>query len=102
MVRNHCPPSCRSVSRTDPSKTLVSPFEPTAYIDRIAPRPLLTINSRRDEKVPEPCVRLLYDKAGAPREMAWLDTEHIHPSNRSLIDSLTRISSTWLVRKNLL
>ena len=82
--------------------TLVSPFEPTAYIDRIAPRPLLMINSSRDEKVPERCVRLLFNKASAPRELVWLDTEHIHPSNRSLIDSLTRISSDWLVRKNLL
>jgi len=82
--------------------TLTSPFEPTAYVDRFSPRPLLMINSSLDEKIPVRCVRLLFNKANGPKELVWLDTQHVHPSNRKLIDSLTRISSDWLVRKNLL
>jgi len=82
--------------------TLISPFEPTAYIDRFSSKPLLMINSSRDEKIPVRCVRLLFNKANAPKQLVWLNTEHIHPSNRKLIESLTRISSDWLVKKNLL
>jgi len=82
--------------------TLISPFEPTAYVDRFSPRPLLMINSSLDEKIPVRCVRLLFNKANRPKELVWLDTQHVHPSNRKLIDSLTRISSDWLERKNLL
>ena len=82
--------------------TLTCPFEPTAYIGRFSSRPLLMINSSRDEKIPVSCVRLLFNQANSPKELVWLNTGHIHPSNRELIDSLTRISSDWLVKKNLL
>jgi hypothetical protein len=82
--------------------TLTAPFEPLSYINRIYPRPLLMVNSRDDEKIPLPCVDLLYRQAREPKEIIWLNSSHIHPSNRNLIDSLTRIVSGWLKKNDLL
>lgn len=82
--------------------TLTTPFEPLSYIDRISPRPLLMVNSREDEKIPLPCVDLLYRQAREPKEIIWLDSSHLHPSNRDLIDSLTRTVSSWLKKNGLL
>jgi len=82
--------------------TLTAPFEPSAYIDRLAPRPLLMVNSRDDEKIPGLYVNRLYQKAKEPKEIVWLDSGHIHPSNRKLIDSLTLIVSNWLEKNGLL
>jgi hypothetical protein len=76
--------------------TAAAPFEPADYIGRLAPRPLLMVNSDRDERIPRPCVEELFSRAGEPKTMRWLATAHIHPTNRELIDSLTVVVSGWL------
>jgi len=73
--------------------TAAAPFEPSAYIGR------LMVNSRLDERIPEPCIHHLFNRAGEPKTMRWLATAHIHPKNRELIDSLTAIVSGWLEEK---
>ena len=82
--------------------TAAAPFEPSAYIGRLAPRPLLMVNSRQDERIPEPCIRYLFSNAGQPKTIRWLATAHIHPTNRELIDSLTETVSGWLEENGLL
>ncbi|MEA2062243.1 MAG: hypothetical protein U9P14_00970 [Gemmatimonadota bacterium] len=82
--------------------TLTAPFEPAAYIGRVGPRPVLMINSTGDEKIPEPCVKKLFFNASDPKELIWLESSHIHPSNRALIDSVTNTVSAWLEEKDLL
>ena len=82
--------------------TAAAPFEPSAYIGRLAPRPLLMVNSRQDERIPEPCIRHLFSNAGQPKTIRWLATAHIHPTNRELIDSLTETVSGWLEENGLL
>lgn len=82
--------------------TAAAPFEPSAYIGRLAPRPLLMVNSRQDERIPEACIRHLFGKAGEPKTIRWLTSAHIHPTNRELINSLTETVSGWLEQNGLL
>lgn len=81
---------------------LTSPFEPSAYIGRVSPRPILMVNGRNDEKMPPPCVELLYRRAGEPKEIVWIGSSHVEPSDRGLIDSLTTVVSGWLKKNRLL
>ncbi len=81
---------------------LTSPFEPSAYIGRVSPRPLLMVNGRNDEKMPPPCVELLYRRAGEPKEIVWIGSSHVEPSETGLIDSLTAIVSGWLKKNRFL
>ncbi|OGG04720.1 MAG: hypothetical protein A3F83_06735 [Candidatus Glassbacteria bacterium RIFCSPLOWO2_12_FULL_58_11] len=82
--------------------TLTAPYEPASYIGRLAPRPVLLINSRQDEKIPAACAEELYSRSKPPKERLWIDSPHLHPSRSGLIDSLSATVSDWLVSKDLL
>ncbi|MFH1069716.1 MAG: hypothetical protein V1794_08885 [Candidatus Glassbacteria bacterium] len=79
-----------------------SPYEPAAYIGRLAPRPLLMVNSSQDEKIPAELARKLFLCARGPKELIWLEGSHIHPRNRTLLDEISRTVSDWLVKQSLL
>ena len=81
---------------------LASPFEPLSYIGRVSPRPILMVNGRNDEKMPPLCVELLYRRAGEPKEIIWIESRHVEPSESELIDSLTAVVWRWLEKKGLL
>jgi hypothetical protein len=76
--------------------TLTAPFEPLSYIARVSPRALLMVNGRDDEKIPARDAELLYRRAGEPKELVWIESRHVEPGERALIDSLTIIVSGWL------
>ncbi|MBW7998220.1 MAG: alpha/beta hydrolase [Candidatus Glassbacteria bacterium] len=82
--------------------TFAAPFEPSSYIGEFSPRPLLIVNGSGDTKIPVESACQLYAAAGEPKEQVWVQGEHIHPSNRQLIDSLTAGISGWMVRQGLL
>ncbi len=82
--------------------TLTAPFEPMAYIGRVSPRPFLMVNGRFDETIPARYVERLYGRAGEPKDIVWIESRHMEPSERGLIDSLTAIVSGWLERKGLI
>ena len=78
---------------------LVQRLDPADYVDRIAPRELVAINGTRDRAIPRAAAARLYEAAREPKEMIWLDTEHVHPSQEDLIAELLelvtgRISAT--------
>lgn len=82
--------------------SLAAPYEPGNHIDRIAPRPVLLVNSLQDEKIPRNLAEALREKAGPSAEQVWLDSGHLHPSHAELIDTLTMITANWLKRHGLL
>lgn len=51
-------------------------LDPAAHIARFAPRPLLLINSTRDQLVFPPLARVLHAAAGAGSEIKWYETDH--------------------------
>jgi cephalosporin-C deacetylase-like acetyl esterase len=79
-----------------------SAVEPLNFIGRVAPRPLLFINGKRDTLVPPEANKLLHDAAGEPKTIVWFDgiegepTGHIPP-----ITDILEICKDWW-RENLL
>lgn len=65
---------------------LIAPLEPLRYAADIAPRPLLIINGRLDDRVPVSCVQALYDAARPPKRLIWLDEGHISSRDEALLE----------------
>ena len=63
-------------------------FFPERFIGRIAPRPIVMINGVDDPQMPAPAVRRLYDAARPPKELIWLHTGHLMPTDSALIRAL--------------
>ncbi|HWP48055.1 MAG TPA: dienelactone hydrolase family protein [Candidatus Limnocylindrales bacterium] len=81
---------------------ILAPIEPLKYIDRIAPRPLFMINGEQDERIPQESARTLFQKAHFPKEMVWLESDHVYPSKTELIQELTRRTAQWMKKNHLL
>ncbi len=60
-------------------------FEPTQYVEAIAPRPLIMVNGRDDPQMPVQAVRALYAAAREPKTLVWLTTGHLLPTDTALI-----------------
>ena len=61
-------------------------------IGRIAPRPLVIIGARDDERTPAGQTELLYELAGEPKRMRFTDGAHIEPDRTDIIAELLRIA----------
>jgi len=82
---------------------LVVPFEPLKYVDKISPRPFLMVNGKEDEQIPRDSVTKLFEKAGEPKEIIWLETkQHIRPTQNALTIELTHIIAGWLKKNGFL
>ena len=67
------------------------PLAPERWVPRLAPRPVIMINSRDDERLPAEGIEALYESAGAPKERIWVAGPHVHPDRRDLIDDLVDV-----------
>jgi len=67
---------------------LVQRLDPSHHVAEIAPRELVVINGSRDRAIPRSAAVRLYETANQPKEMIWLDTEHVHPTRKALIREL--------------
>jgi fermentation-respiration switch protein FrsA (DUF1100 family) len=65
---------------------LIGPLEPLRYAADIAPRPLLIINGRHDDRIPVQCVEALYQAARPPKRLIWLDEGHISSRDEALLE----------------
>lgn len=66
------------------SGVLLRPLEPLRHVGRISPRPVLMINGSDDEQVPRSNVEMLYEAAGQPKKLVWLDSKHVNTRNIAL------------------
>lgn len=73
-----------------------APLEPTTTVRGIAPRPLLVIGSRDDQRIPAEGVQALFDAAGEPKRIIWLEGGHMRPRNEDLLALLADSSLAWL------
>src|SRR6266851_2496117 len=80
---------------------LVAPLEPTRYVARIAPRPLLMVNGAEDSLIPRANVNALFEAAREPKEILWMRGEHVHPDEKELIGAVSGWLAAWLVRRGL-
>ena len=66
------------------SGVLLRPLEPLRYVGKISPRPVLMINGADDEQVPRANAEILYESAGQPKKIVWLESKHVNPRNIAL------------------
>ena len=81
---------------------LLLPLDPERYAPAISPRPFLMLNGSEDTLVPRASVLALYEAARAPKDLIWVKSEHVQPSEGELIRKLSGIVSLWLVHQGLL
>lgn len=74
-------------------------FAPEQWIARVAPRPVVFLDSREDERIPSASREALFAAAAEPKSRIWLDGPHMLGSRpqviRAVVDSiLPRIVAT--------
>ncbi len=74
------------------SGLLLHPVEPLRWVQEIAPIPLVMINGTQDEQIPRANTIALYERAGEPKTIAWIESGHVHPRNvdltRTIVETL--------------
>lgn len=75
---------------------LLKPIEPLRYASDVAPRPLILINGLKDERIPRESVEALYEAAGEPKRLIWLEEGHIRPRNERLLKRVLQAASDAL------
>jgi len=81
---------------------LLRPLEPMRYVDRISPTPLIMINGVEDEQIPRENTEMLYNKAGQPKKIIWLESRHVRPRNVELTKTIVRRLREELVQLKVL
>jgi dienelactone hydrolase len=71
-------------------------LEPSRWVGRVSPRPLLLINGNDDEFVPRASARALERSAGEPKRQIWLPTQHVQPNAEGLLVQLVTETIAWL------
>jgi dienelactone hydrolase len=66
------------------SGLLLRPVEPLRYVDHISPIPLVMINGTEDEQVPRENTLALFERAGEPKRLVWIESRHVNPRNVDL------------------
>ena len=61
-------------------------------IGAIAPRPVVIIGARNDERTPAGQTELLYELAGEPKRLRFTEGAHIEPDRSEIIEALLRIA----------
>ena len=65
---------------------------PEYWVGRIAPRPVVVINSRQDRAFPAENVHVLHDALAEPYEIIWLEEGgHVRPDETAIIQQLSNI-----------
>jgi hypothetical protein len=73
-----------------------SSFDTADWVARIAPRSVVIIGARDDERLPEHMVEDLYAAAREPKELMWTDGGHVDPGRPDLVQALLQIVRTRL------
>jgi dienelactone hydrolase len=77
---------------------LLAELDPAHTVPRIAPRPLLLVGSREDERVPRSSVDALVTAARPPVTTVWLGGGHMMPRDSALLRAISDTTVAWLVR----
>lgn len=61
---------------------------PERWLPRVAPRPVILLNAREDERLPRPAIEKLHRSAMPPKEEIWLPGSHVQPNRPEIIKQL--------------
>jgi len=65
--------------------------DPEKWVGRISPRPVIFLNSKHDESLPDTSVAALHRSAGQPSEIIWTGGKHVTPQRQDVIEQLGNI-----------
>lgn len=68
-----------------------SSFDTEDWVARIAPRELVVVGAREDERLPPHKVERLYAAARQPKELIWTEGGHIDPRRPELVRALLKL-----------
>ncbi len=83
----------RNAGRVNP--IILSGYLPSAYVHKIAPRPLLFQNALNDDLIPRSSVEILYNTAGPPKQIIWYDCVHGRIEKDAVVN-IVRDGLAWL------
>lgn len=66
-------------------------FDTGRRVGSIAPRPVVIIGARNDERTPSGQSDALFALAGEPKELMWTDGAHIEPDRAEIVSGLLRL-----------
>lgn len=66
-------------------------FDTEDWVAQIAPRPVVVIGARDDQRLPAHKVTTLYQAAGQPKELMWTEGGHIDPRRPDIVRALLDI-----------
>lgn len=81
---------------------LLGPVEPLRFAGRISPIPLVMINGTEDEQIPRENAELLFQAAGEPKKITWIESHHVHPRNVDLTRKIIGTLKSEMVRLGIL
>lgn len=71
-------------------------FDTAEHVARIAPRPVVIIGAREDERTAEGQTEALFAAAGEPKTLRWTEGRHIEPGRSGIIEELLQIADEEL------
>lgn len=71
-------------------------YDTAKNIAAVAPRPVLIIGARNDERTPAGQTEKLFAAAGEPKWLRWTEGAHIQPGRRQIVDDLLAIADEML------
>ena len=71
-------------------------FNTATNVARIAPRPVIVIGAREDERTPAGETEALFRAAGEPKILRWTEGMHIQPNRPEIIRQLLTIAEEEL------
>jgi len=95
-------PAWQAAIRARTLALFLTPLEPTRYAGRIAPRHFLMVNGADDSLIPRANVEALFDAARPPKDIIWVQGEHIEPDEKELIRAVAGRVAAWLGSRGLL
>ena len=71
-------------------------FDTRERVAAVAPRPVLIVGARDDERTPAGQTEQLFEAAGEPKKLRWTDGQHIEPERIEIIRELISIADEEL------
>ena len=76
-------------------------LDPSRWVARVAPRPVIMINALEDERIPRPLVDRLFATASQPKAQYWLPGMHMQRNRRDVLGALVDTVMTLAQRDTL-
>jgi dienelactone hydrolase len=73
----------------------VMDFEPLNHAGNIETLPLIIINGKDDEKIPNYSANALQEAFNFSKHVSWLASSHVHPRNKKLNIEIINILKAW-------